>query len=220
MSMLIRYMTQTQQWQLLQAAKKTNCLLAQRDYHWMKLDLHTGMRVTELSLLERGQAEQALASGWLVTRPEQRKGGKRGHEYAVTQSVREALQALVMISRQLEQPGSGPAPLICAANGQPLSVRSFQVRLKLWVSTAKLDPRISMHWLRHSRAMNIIQRSRGGNPLKVAQIALGHVSLSSTGIYTQMAREDYVRELQQVDGQRLSKRDARRQAQQASGAQA
>ena len=57
--------------------------------------------------------------------------------------------------------------------------------------------------------MNIIRRSRGNNPLKVAQLALGHASIASTGIYTQMSREEYTRELQNVAGGRMRKADAR-----------
>ena len=48
---------------------------------------------------------------------------------------------------------------------------------------AALAPeRLTPHWLRHTRGMNILRRSRSTNALKVAQRALGHASLASTGL--------------------------------------
>jgi hypothetical protein len=60
--------------------------------------------------------------------------------------------------------------------------------------------------------MNIMRRSRGENPLKVAQVALNHSSLKSTGVYLQLSREEFEREIQAVDGGRVPKRVARRMA--------
>lgn len=215
----IRYMTEAEQQQLLRRVKAYRCPLAQRDYHWIRLLIALGARVTEFSLITRDQAEQALATGWLIVKAEQRKGGKKGHEYLVDQTVRECLTALLFMARAEDPPADGsPAPLIAGRDGCRLSVRSYQARLKLWVKDAGLDPRISVHWLRHTRGMNIIRRSDGKNPLKTVQMALGHSSLSSTGIYTQMAREEYVRELQRVDGRRMPKRLAKAMAEQGRAA--
>lgn len=209
--MLKRYLTEGEQRALLTAAKRCADPRAQRDYWWMRLMLATGMRVQEFARVTVDQAEHALTTGWLVIPAAQRKGGKRGAEYVVTQSVRESLLALLAHHRA--EPlaldvCSGPAPLVWGRELKPLSVRSYQARIKAWVQAAGLDDRISPHWLRHSRAVNIIRRSRSPNPLKVAQQALGHASIASTGIYTQMLREDYVRDLHAVDGARMSRRQA------------
>lgn len=213
--MMRRYLTEGEQQQLLRAAKTNTDPLAQRDYWWMRLLIELGARVNEFHLLTLAQAEAALATGWLVVSKGQRKGGKRGHEYAVTQTVRECLVALCFIARNEQStPCGAPSPLVWGRDDAPLSVRSYQARLKVWVAAAGLDARISIHWLRHTRGMNIMRRSRGDNPLKLAQLALGHSSLSSTGVYLQMSREEYLRELQQIDGGRLSKRAARAMGQQ------
>ncbi|MCV2349321.1 tyrosine-type recombinase/integrase [Paucibacter sp. Y2R2-4] len=219
---MIKYLSESQQKALLDAAKSRRDPLAQRDYHWMGLMLSTGARVTEFSLWTLTQAEAALATGWLVSTPDQRKGKKKAHEYLVTETVRLHLQALIMISRQEQTPALGEeAPLIWGREGQPLAVRSYQSRLKLWVKEAGLDPRFTVHSLRHSRAMNIMRRSRGASPLKTTQRALGHTSLASTGMYTDCAREEYAQELRQVDGRRMPKAQARSLAmqQQAGGRQ-
>ena len=211
-----KYLDELQQSQLLRGAAQVNDPLAQRDYHWMAALILTGMRITEFSRLTVPVVQRALDCGWLVTNKAFCKGKRRGNEYMVTARLRHHLEALVRLSGVL---GAGNAlppegqPLVwgrdVAGIAGPLSVRSYEARLKLWAVHAKLDERISPHWLRHTMGMNIMRRSRGNNPLKVAQIALNHASLSSTGVYLDMSREEFAQELQAVDGGRVSKRAAR-----------
>lgn len=210
-----KYLTESEQTRLLSAAKRVNEPLAQRDYHWMAALILTGMRITEFSRLTVSQVRQALATGWLVSRKQDCKGG-RINQYCVTAQLGEHLRALCRLSDELgaglELPAGGQ-PLVwgrdVAGRAAPLSVRSYEARLKYWLETADLDPRVSPHWLRHTRGMNIMRRSRGNNPLKVAQLALGHRSLASTGIYLQMSREELEQEIQQIDGaRRMPKRAA------------
>lgn len=216
MSMNKRYLTEAEQQRLLQAPKRLADLLAQRDYHWIAALILTGMRVQEWSRLTVPMVDQALSAGWLFSPKSHCKGGKRSNEYMVTAALRGHLQALVGLSKRLGEglplPPEGQ-PLVwgrdIAGRAGPLSVRSYEARLKHWAVVAGLNPRISPHWLRHTRGMNIMRRSRGDNPLKVAQIALGHASLASTGIYLRMSREEFERELQLVDGGRCPKRVAR-----------
>lgn len=216
MPVLMKFLNDEQQRQLLEAPRCNTSPLAQRDYHVMRLLVETGMRINEFCLLQLAQATAALASGWIVTTKDQRKGRKKGHEYLVTQAVRQSLTALIDLHPAL-RPAAGvdetkPAPLVwgrCTGKAQHISVRALQVRVKIWARLAGLPGGLSPHWLRHTRGVNIIRRSRGNNPLKVAQLALGHDSIGSTGIYTQMSREEYVRELQAVSGGRMRKADAR-----------
>lgn len=216
-----RYLTEEEQRRLLAAPKAAAGLLAQRDHAWLRLLIETGMRAGELVSLSLEQAERALATGWLVVRADQRKGGKRGQEYLVTEPVRQCLEVLISLNSEL-RPSVAlgldvVVPLLWGRCGvvrgvllcEHMSIRSLQVRLKHWTYLAGLPDNVSPHWLRHTRGVNIIRRSRGKNPLKVAQLALGHVSLASTGIYTQMSREDYMAELQAVAGGRMRKADAR-----------
>lgn len=239
MAMLKRYLTDEEQRRLLKVLKEQAGLLAQRDYHWVRLLIETGMRVNELATLELGQAELALATGWLAIRAEQRKGhgvkvapgeAKRPakrvpHEYVVTVPVRQCLEALIELNAELrpciDLPPGQAAPLLWGRCGvvrgkvlaEHMSVRSFQARMKHWGYLAGLPEGVSPHWLRHTRGVNIIERSRGKNPLKSVQEALGHVSIASTGIYTQMRRSEFVRDMQQVAGGRMRRADARALAQ-------
>lgn len=217
-----RYLTEDQQRQLLRAAKACSDALAQRDYHWMSVLILTGMRIQEFGHLTAHLVRVALACGWLVSKKEHCKGQRKANEYCVTQQLRQHLVALLALSDghaaaigltcEPDQPLVWGREISASSPIAPLSVRSYEARLKVWAAAAGLDPRISPHWLRHTRAMNIMRRSRGDNPLKVAQIAMNHTSLKSTGVYLQISREEFEREVQQVDGGRVPKRVAVRMA--------
>lgn len=213
-----RYLTQTEQARLLNAAKQVADPLAQRDFHCMSALLLTGMRITEFTALTVPQVQQALLVGWLVSLPAACKGG-RANDYVVTEQLRVHLRALVRYASLLTDQVSADAartglPLVPGRDGQPLSVRAVQLRVKYWVTEAGLDPRISPHWLRHTRGMNILRCTRAKDPrqaLLVVKEALGHASLKSTGVYLSLSREELASEIRAVDagGGRLSRKQAR-----------
>lgn len=213
---MMKYLTEPEQRELLKAARVKLDPLAQRDYHWMAALILTGMRIQEFSHLKVHQVRLALATGWLVSKKEHCKGKRKANEYCVTAQLRLHLLALVRISDEMGQgiePPEAGQPLVWGRDDGLLSMRSYEARLKGWAVAAGLDPRISPHWLRHTRGMNVIARCRGNNAMKVAQLALNHASLRSTGIYIQMSRETLERELQLVDGAgRMGKADAVRMA--------
>jgi site-specific recombinase XerD len=218
-----RYLTETEQRQLLQSMKRVADLLAQRDFHAFSTLILTGMRIREFSALTAPQVRQALTCGWLVSLREHCKGKRHTNEYLVTHPLRQHLQALLAISdelaRAIEHSEEQLQPLVwgrdIAGKAGHLSVRSYEARLKQWAIAAGLDPRISPHWLRHTRGMNVINRTRGKDGLRVAKLALNHQSIRSTGIYTQMSREAYEQEIRMVDGGRVPRRVARRLAESA-----
>lgn len=224
MKMMKRYLTDDQQRRILAVAKSQEGALAQRDHAWMRLLIETGMRVNELATLTLRQAEDALANGWLVITKDQRKGKRLGHEYLVTEPVRQCLAKLISLQADLRPmlalPEGVVPPLLWGRCGvvkgkvlcEHMSVRSFQARMKHWAYLAGLPNGVSPHWLRHTRGVNIIRRSRGRNPLKVAQLALGHSTIASTGIYTQICREEFEAELRAVAGQRVPKAQAQAMA--------
>jgi len=215
-----RYLTEPEQRQLLAPMKGSTDPLAQRDYHAFSALILTGMRIAEFTKLTVPQVRQGLRCGWLVSLKEHCKGRRHTNEYLVTQPLRRHLQALVDLSDamaiSMAQPEGQFQPLVwgrdVAGIAGPLSVRSYEARLKEWSARAGLDPRLSPHWLRHTRAMNVITRTRGKDGLRVAKLALNHQSIRSTGIYTQMSREQYEREIHLVDGGRVPRRVARQMA--------
>ncbi|RDI25192.1 phage integrase family protein [Pseudacidovorax intermedius] len=211
-----RYLDEAQQRRLLEGPKRSTDPLAQRDYHWLAALMLTGMRITEFSRLSVSLVRRALDAGWLVSPKEHCKGKRKANDYKITLPLRQHLQALLKLSDAHPQAGEPDQPLVwgrdISGRAGPLSVRSYEDRIKHWAQVAGLDPRISPHWLRHTRAMNVMRRGRGKeeNRLKVAQIALNHASLKSTGVYLGLSREEYEAEIQAIDGGRMRKREARR----------
>ncbi|MEM9025409.1 MAG: tyrosine recombinase XerC [Verrucomicrobiota bacterium] len=66
-------------------------------------------------------------------------------------------------------------------NGEALSPRTIQARLKIYLEHAQLPMDLTPHKLRHSFATHLLDH---GADLRIVQNMLGHASLSSTQIYT------------------------------------
>ena len=78
-------------------------------------------------------------------------------------------------------------PLFLNADGTAPTRQQFWQLVKRYAGAAGIDPaRISPHGLRHSFATHLLNH---GADLRVLQMLLGHSSLSTTQIYTLVARE-------------------------------
>ncbi len=87
------------------------------------------------------------------------------------------------------------APLFLDGNGEVLSRQQFWNTVKKLAVDAGIESkRVSPHGLRHSFATHLLNH---GADLRVLQMLLGHASLSTTQIYTLVAREGLKRLHQQ-----------------------
>ena len=84
-----------------------------------------------------------------------------------------------------------PTALFLNPGGEPLSRQQFWGLVKRYAGAAGIDPnKVSPHGLRHSFATHLLNH---GADLRALQMLLGHASLSTTQIYTLVAREQLKR---------------------------
>lgn len=195
-----RYLTEDEQRLLLSTPKKFNHVVARRDYAWMRLLTVTGFRIGELQKLTVATALLALKVGYIHIPREHRKGKKSPLEKYVTQPVRESLIDLLDIRREMGYTDTGDVPLVMSRKQGGMTIRAFQQRVAYWAQAAGIASNVSPHWFRHTRAMNIMRKSTSNDPRGIVQAELGHASIQSSGIYTEMTKEDLALALEEIDG--------------------
>lgn len=212
-----RYLTEAEQHALLRTLQlHSGDLLARRDGAWIRALLHSGMRLNEFALMSVGDALEALRTRYIFIPQEHRKGWNRrprkkdgklrqppkDHTVLVTAPLEQALRDLLAVRVLMLGCGVSDvsAPLVVSRQGGRMTCRQFEHRMKTWAAAAGLPEATSPHWLRHTRAKNIMRRSTSTDPRGVVQAALGHASIASTGIYTQVSREELEAALEEVDG--------------------
>lgn len=141
----------------------------------------TGLRVTELVTLPTLAVN--LRQGALRVRG---KGGKE-RLVPIGAEAQHWLERYLASARPALARGRSLPALFLAADGEPPSRQRFWARLKALAGVAGIDPaKVTPHGLRHSFATHLLNH---GADLRVVQMLLGHSSLSTTQIYTHVARE-------------------------------
>jgi len=155
--------------------------LGLRDRAMLETLYATGLRVSELVGL--GVLEANLSDG--VVRVTQGKGGKdrlvpMGMEaqHWVERYLREARPAL------LDQHRSDA--LFVTGRGGPMTRQAFWQLVRKYAMKAGILAPLSPHVLRHAFATHLLNH---GADLRVVQMLLGHADISTTQIYTHVARE-------------------------------
>lgn len=169
----------------LLAAPDTTAPAGLRDRAMLELMYAAGLRVSELV----GIAATAvnLRQGVL------RVTGKGGKDRLVPlgEEAQHWLQRYLAEARPALAGKRAPQALFLVPGGEPPTRQLFWGLVKRYAGVAGIDPRrISPHGLRHSFATHLLNH---GADLRALQMLLGHASLSTTQIYTLVAREQLKR---------------------------
>ncbi len=156
--------------------------LLARDHCIAELLYGCGLRIGELLALDL--LAGAAARGWIdiddATAHVLGKGSKR-------RSVPVGRAALVALQGWLGQRGGlakpGEPALFVSRRGTRLTPNQLRSRLKRQALQAGLPTKVHPHMLRHSYASHLLQSS---GDLRAVQELLGHASISTTQVYTQL----------------------------------
>jgi integrase/recombinase XerD len=158
----------------------TSQALGLRDRTMLELMYATGLRVSELVSLELGQLR--LNQGVV------RVLGKGGKERLVPlgEEAISWLQRYLQDSRPELMAEHQCAQVFVSNRKTGLSRQAFWHVIKRYAQMAGINHEVSPHMLRHSFATHLLNH---GADLRVVQLLLGHSNLSTTQIYTHIAKE-------------------------------
>jgi len=160
-------------------APDTNTLLGLRDRTMLELLYATGLRVSELINLTGEQVN--LRQGVILV------VGKGNKERLVPMG--EEAQAWLnryFKSRVVEMPDYHGTALFPSLRGKVMTRQTFWYRIKHHAQVAGISSNISPHTLRHAFATHLLNH---GADLRIVQMLLGHSDLSTTQIYTYVAKQ-------------------------------
>ena len=164
----------------LLAAPNEETPLGQRDRAMLEVLYASGLRVSELVGLKTFNV--SLNEGVL------RVMGKGSKERLVPfgQVARDAINHYLASSRAIILNGQQTDDLFVTAHGRGMSRVMFWMLVKKYAAIAGIHSPLSPHTLRHAFATHLLNH---GADLRAVQMLLGHADISTTTIYTHVARE-------------------------------
>jgi len=164
----------------LLAAPDVATPLGLRDRTMLELMYASGLRVSELVGLKTvsvGFAEGALRVTGKGTKERLVPFGEEAHAW-MKRYLGEARAAILG--------GQASDALFVTARGGPMTRQAFWALVKRHAAQAGIRQAISPHTLRHAFATHLLNH---GADLRAVQMLLGHADISTTTIYTHVARE-------------------------------
>lgn len=184
---------------LLDAPDATT-LRGQRDRAMLALTYAAGLRVSELVDLTLGDVDREMGMVQVVGK------GEKPRIVPVGELALDILDTYLDFRQQHAAPAwRGSATLFPGKRGGPMSRVTFWRVVKRAAQQVGLDPEIHPHTLRHAYASHLLS---GGADLRSVQMLLGHVSISTTEIYTHLSAE-HVRQAFESSHPRAQRRGER-----------
>jgi len=150
-----------------------------RDRAMLELLYATGLRVSELCRLELAGVELQLGVLRVVGK------GNKHRMIPFGQSAAEAMDRYLREGRGKLLRGSASPHVFVTARGGAMTRQAFWFLLKGYGRKVGITARLTPHVVRHSFATHMVE---GGADLRSVQIMLGHADISTTQVYTHVAR--------------------------------
>jgi len=169
---------------LLLSIPDTKTSKGSRDAAMLELLYAAGLRVSELINLKLQDVN--MEAGFV------RVFGKGSKERVVPIGLfaKKKIDDYLKIARPLILKSIASRHLFVARAGKPMTRQGFWKLLKRHALKAGFNKKITPHSLRHSFASHLLE---GGADLRAVQLMLGHVDISTTQIYTHVAREHLIK---------------------------
>lgn len=164
----------------LLAAPDTSTALGMRDKAMLELMYATGLRVSELVNLEL--ANLNLNQGVIRVIGK----GQKERLVPIGDEAHESLRNYLADSRVKLLKGAVTSSVFVTARKAGMTRQAFWYMIRRYAARCSIGQKLSPHMLRHSFATHLLNH---GADLRVVQLLLGHSDLSTTQIYTHIARE-------------------------------
>lgn len=158
--------------QRLFAAMGGGSAVERRDAIFFRLMYACGLRISEAVGVTVADIDPVAGALRVVG-----KGDKERRIYLKPELLRE-------LTRYIEAAGVESYLFPGRRGDGPITLRNMEMRFKGYVKAAGLPDHVTPHTLRHSIAVHYLCN---GAPITFVQRLLGHASLGTTGIYTQLA---------------------------------
>ncbi len=157
------------------AQPDTSTYLGFRDRVMMELFYSSGLRVSELVGLNHADFDQASLTMKL-------RG--KGRKERIVPITPHAVDWLVRYVNHPERIEEDPQAIFLNKHGTRLTARSVDRKFDKYLTESGLAGKVTPHTIRHTIATHWLER---GMDLKTIQVLLGHSSLATTTIYTQVS---------------------------------
>jgi len=168
---------------LLKVTTNSDAPKSRRDHAMLELLYASGMRVTELVSLNVDDID--FEEGTVRVRG--KKSGIKERYIPLSGEALEALQTYVEHGRQQLLRNPKETALFLNHRGQRLTRQGSWLIIKRYVEEVGISSKVTPHTLRHSFAAHKLSL---GKSLQDIQKLLGHANISTTQVYTHLAKEE------------------------------
>jgi integrase/recombinase XerD len=164
----------------LLAAPDTTTPLGNRDRAMLELMYATGLRVSELVALELSNLNLNQGVIRVIGK------GQKERLVPIGDEAHECLKSYLASGRPGLLKGAQTDNVFVTSRKSGMTRQAFWYMIKRYAAQCGISRKLSPHMLRHSFATHLLNH---GADLRVVQLLLGHSDLSTTQIYTHIARE-------------------------------